>query len=354
MATEANILIKFCVRQNRLIQILDQLHHSTQTLYFQIREKHSHKFEKTSAQLVLIQKKLRKELNHLKALAQRYADNHPSLKLKLEKITYQIDQFAETISLRWDDKTEEEWQAFVFNLSEKAKQLKNEVKNINLKDTLTQVADAIFIDHFDSLGELKKVQWARKAWHAFAALSIVAIYLFIPASLTSKLIVFGSLTLSLTIADISRLLSPKINGYAVKVLQKVMRKEEVSKINSMTFFALSTFLVCLIFPKGIAILSILFLGLGDTFASIIGVHFGKHKIWRRYSIEGSAAFFVASFCISFLYPLWDPNFSGSLILFALLGGISGMVSEWLSFRLDDNFVIPIVSATLLSLIRLFV
>src|SRR5262249_9739780 len=111
-----------------------------------------------------------------------------------------------------------------------------------------------------------------------------------------------------------------------------------------SFFALSTFLVCLLFPKGIAILSILYLGLGDTAASIVGVRWGRHKFGGRFSIEGSLAFFAVCFLATLFYPRLDPHFHGPILLFALLGGLIGAFSERIFPRLDDNLVIPLFSA----------
>lgn len=234
-------------------------------------------------------------------------------------------------------------------LGDKVQAFRAELKSLDLREALGHVADAVLIDRFDSLAHIQEIQWPRKLWHVLAALIIVSIFLFLPVSFHTKMVVFGIFTAYATICDITRLLWPKFNTLVVRDLQKFMRKREISGLNSMTFYSLSSFTVCLLFPKPIAILAILYLGLGDPMASIVGIKWGRHKIGPRFSWEGSLAFFATCFLLSLLYPLLAPGFSGNIWLFALAGGLIGMVSEWCSFRLDDNFVVPLLSASLLKL-----
>lgn len=44
-------------------------------------------------------------------------------------------------------------------------------------------------------------------------------------------------------------------------------------------------------------------GFGDAFAALVGTKFGKHKIYRKKSFEGSLAMFLTSFLVVFIILL---------------------------------------------------
>ncbi len=337
---QSEVLIQFCVRQNRLIELLERLHHSIDRYFQQNKKNPSSRMEKIGKQLSHLQERLSKEIDQFTAFLQRSAPDALALRAPMERLMAELRQWK---------LGGEEGSARLHHLRQKVFHFKAELKNLDLKVTLGHMADAVLIDRFDTLGEVHAIQWPRKFWHVLASLMIVSIYLFLPNSFQSKMVVFGVFTAYALLADTLRLVWPKFNALVVRDLQKFMRKREIAGLNSMTFYALSTFLVCLLFPKGVAILAVLFLGLGDTAASIVGILWGRHKISRRFSWEGSLAFFFTCFFLMFLYPLLVPTFSGNLWLLAFTGGLIGMVSEWCSFRLDDNLVIPLFSAFFLQL-----
>jgi Dolichol kinase len=340
--SESKVLLQFCIQQNRLLERLDHFLHSVEVSYRELKDRHGGKLERKA-------EKLARELEAFSLLLQKSAFAPQQLQPRFEKILLQARQLKVSLTLRWRERKLEENSALLAALGEKLQAFRSELKELDLKETLGHMADAVLIDRFDDLAHIRDIQWPRKIWHALAAVAIVSIYLFMPNSTRSKFIVFGIFTAYATICDVIRLMWPKFNTLVVRDLRKFMRKREISGLNSMTFYALSTFTVCLLFPKGIAILAILYLGFGDPAASIVGIKWGRHKIGNRFTWEGSLAFFAVCFLLSLLYPWLAPGFSGNLLAFALLGGFSGMVSEWCSFRLDDNLVVPLVSAVLLTL-----
>lgn len=355
---QSQTLIQLCVNQNQLFESLDRFHRSIEKIYRQITQRGAHSkpaAEEVSQKIHHRYARFEKEWQRLCCSIEKFQLVRERLKPRLERISEQTQQLSQSISVRWQEIHQEEWSSTLKAFSDKISALRQEIKAIDFKQTLGPVGDVLFVEHYDTLAARARViQWPRKIWHMLASLLIVSIYLFFPGSLHTKLILFGSFTAYALICDILRFVFPSFNASAVKFFSRFMRKEEVTRLNSMTFYALSTFLVCLFFPKGIAILSILFLGIGDPMASIVGVKWGKYKLWNRFSLEGSLAFFVACFSISLLYPLFSPSFQGSIWLFALCGGLIGMISEWFSFlRLDDNLIIPLVSALLLQGVLFF-
>ena len=72
-----------------------------------------------------------------------------------------------------------------------------------------------------------------------------------------------------------------------------------------TYFIFSAILTILLFPKSIAIVSLLILILSDTAAAIIGKWIGRIRIFGK-TLEGSMAFLITSLLIVWIYPNLRP------------------------------------------------
>jgi dolichol kinase len=120
---------------------------------------------------------------------------------------------------------------------------------------------------------------------------------------------------------------------------RVLREEEKPTLMGSTFFLFASILTILLFPKPIAIASLLILILSDTAAALVGKGFGRVPIFRK-TLEGSMAFFVSSLLIVWIYPGLD-RLSGS---FAALGAA---LIEVLPIPLDDNLTIPLVAGAIM-------
>jgi dolichol kinase len=106
-----------------------------------------------------------------------------------------------------------------------------------------------------------------------------------------------------------------------------------------TYFLFAILLTIMLFPKPIAIASILILILSDTAAALIGKWIGRVKIFGK-TLEGSLAFFITALLIVWLYPQMN-RFWGSV---AALGAT---VMEVLPIKLDDNLSIPLVAGAIM-------
>lgn len=200
------------------------------------------------------------------------------------------------------------------------------------------------------LSDIKSIQWARKLGHA--AFGLTVLYLFVYSGWTPTVI--WSLTMVFVVwaftLETARHLNPKVNDWVCRAFKPVMREHEKTKVNSAIFYTVSLLTVNLIFPLPVTILSLLFLALGDPVASVVGLKYGRTKLFSHVSLEGSLACFSMAFVIAFLYAgyFFDVTISGvPLFFFSLLAGLTGAVSESLFPKLDDNLVIPLVSAPVL-------
>jgi dolichol kinase len=122
-------------------------------------------------------------------------------------------------------------------------------------------------------------------------------------------------------------------------LGRVLREEEKDTFMGSTYFLFSTILTILLFPRPIAITSLLILILADTAAALVGKAVGRVAIYGK-TLEGSLAFFLSSLLIVWIYPNLN-RCSGSL---AALGAT---LIEILPIKMNDNLTIPLMAGAIM-------
>jgi dolichol kinase len=147
----------------------------------------------------------------------------------------------------------------------------------------------------------------------------------------------------LTVDLLRHLYSGMASLFQKYFFRRVLREEEKHRLMGSTYFLFSSILTILLFPKSIAIVSLLILILSDTAAALVGKWIGKMKIFGK-TLEGSMAFFVISLLIVWSYPQLN-RLSGSL---AALGAT---LIEILPTKIDDNLTIPLVAGVIMLLGR---
>lgn len=133
----------------------------------------------------------------------------------------------------------------------------------------------------------------------------------------------------------------------------ILRQKEKKTFSGALFFGLGLAASVTFFSPPFTILSLFCLLFGDGFASLIGKTFGTVKILGKKSLQGSLACFIACF-LSMLISLtwwWGAPFLSSLLLSscaAFVATSAELIAELHSFWLNDNLLIPLSSATVLS------
>ncbi|EKX49488.1 hypothetical protein GUITHDRAFT_151562 [Guillardia theta CCMP2712] len=134
------------------------------------------------------------------------------------------------------------------------------------------------------------------------------------------------------------------------------RNYEATRLSGMVFFVAGVLACITLFPRNVAILSILYLSFGDPFASTCGIRYGYlgPKFSNGKSLVGSlGGLFACAFTTTVYYLYHGFPFNGSLLLVSLLGGIAGAIPETFCGRihegtggpidLDDNIAVPVGS-----------
>lgn len=145
-------------------------------------------------------------------------------------------------------------------------------------------------------------------------------------------------------AEYLRLHSDASRRLFMRIFGSALRSHEHQNLTGATYVFVGSVLTIFLFPKEIAVASLLILSISDTFAALIGIPFGRHKFLAK-SAEGSTTFFIVTLIIlQIIFP--------ATLFFNLVVAATLTVAEAYPMDLDDNFVIPILSGILLSLISL--
>ncbi|MBI2646319.1 MAG: hypothetical protein HYW85_04720 [Deltaproteobacteria bacterium] len=188
----------------------------------------------------------------------------------------------------------------------------------------------------------------RKFWHT--GMIVVTCYLYAKvfptrqSALLAWLIIGGPFLL----LDLLRIKIRPLNVLIISLFSPLMRKKELFSPSATTPFLLSSFIVIALFPKPIAIVSMLCLAFGDVAACMIGLRFGKDKLFQNKSLQGSIACFVVCFLLTLAFLIAHRISSNNIAVIALVGGLAATLGELIAVKpLDDNFTIPVVTASLL-------
>lgn len=197
------------------------------------------------------------------------------------------------------------------------------------------------------LSTRKDLQIPRRLFH-MANGSVIASLYWMTFSHEQALHILGTVACLLYVTEQLRINYPEISQKLLPFTKFIMRTEEQLKESAMVPYMFAVLLTIITFPKVIAIVAIYTLAIADPLSAIIGIKFGKRKIVPHKTVEGSFAFFLATFSIS-LIVLGQTN---SISTFALIGislalALFAAAFEMLPIKLDDNLTIPLFTSFML-------
>ncbi|MBC8377015.1 MAG: phosphatidate cytidylyltransferase [FCB group bacterium] len=193
-----------------------------------------------------------------------------------------------------------------------------------------------------SLSKLRSHELIRKAIHLSSSIIPLSYWFFFERHFTLQIVIV--LALGFLTADYLRLKSGSIEKLFMRIFGSALRQHEKKNLTGATYVFTGSVVAIFLFPKEIAVPALLILSISDTLAALIGIPFGKHKFLKK-SLEGSTAFFISTAVILAIF------FPDSIIISLLIAAIVTLAEAY-PMNLDDNFLIPILSGTLLSLASL--
>ena len=146
--------------------------------------------------------------------------------------------------------------------------------------------------------------------------------------------------------DFIRFHSLKVNRIFMRIFGAMLRAHEHKTLSGSTYLLTSSLIVTVLFSRETAITSILFAVVCDALAAVIGRKFGRTKIFNK-SLEGSLTFLISASLIAYGCAAGSP-------VPGFIGAFAATLIELLPVKIDDNFLIPIVSAVVIYLSGLLI
>mmetsp|Transcript_24492 Transcript_24492/g.49756 ORF Transcript_24492/g.49756 Transcript_24492/m.49756 type:complete len:263 (-) Transcript_24492:35-823(-) len=208
----------------------------------------------------------------------------------------------------------------------------------------------------------KQLHLIRKIFHALAGVAMAGVYQSI-LTREQTLWIFGTMFTLLGLGEYIRLKFPNhiLSRIAMWIMQALARTYEMKHATGMIYFVTGVLICVGFFPKKVAVLSILFLAIGDPCASTCGITWGYlgPKFSNGKSLVGFLGGVLSCAITTFLFYYGETGLSPSLFLVSLLGGFSGGITELLCGRvvegsggpidIDDNLAVPVGSGFLFYL-----
>lgn len=133
----------------------------------------------------------------------------------------------------------------------------------------------------------------------------------------------------------------KLTALGAKYL---LRAEEQLKESASMPYLMGLLLTIITFPKEIALVAIFTLAVCDPLSAIIGIRFGKTKLSENRSLEGTAAFLIATLAIHLMVLTSVYAFDLKLVLVCIFSSVVITGFDFMDFKIDDNLTIPLVTA----------
>lgn len=193
---------------------------------------------------------------------------------------------------------------------------------------------------------LTKLEVKRQIMHALLGIIIVILIYF---DLIGSMILLIVFIIGLALSLISRHRKIPVVDYFLKTFDREKDLESFPGKGAI-FYILGAFLAVWIFPKDIAMASIMILALGDSVSRLVGPYgYLKHPFHNEKFFEGVIAGAIAAFLGALFFVSWIP---------ALIASIASMLIEGIdleikNFKIDDNLLIPVTAATIIQATSIF-
>jgi dolichol kinase len=180
------------------------------------------------------------------------------------------------------------------------------------------------------LKSLKK-EILRKMFHLME-IPVLLAYTFARFLLSERIAIMvltGIFLLLLEIEYVRLEVKPKIPRFL-----DVLRPHERNNITGSIFFVSATIISFAVFDYGIALLALLLTVFGDLASALIGIKFGRHRIFKSKTMEGYLAGLAMNLLVGFLII---PAYPAVFITMAIVAS----TVELLTGKLDDNLTVPL-------------
>lgn len=206
------------------------------------------------------------------------------------------------------------------------------------------------------------ISYKRKLFHVLGIGCVGVTYGYSQASPMFVLGILAVVTFIFSGLDILRFYVPSLKARVRRDFGPFMRNYELDRLSGSSWFLFAALITVALYSREAAALAFVYLAIGDPLASWVGVRWGRTKLPGGKSLEGSLALFLSASVVGVAYLLGGqalgtlaPLALPAIAFLAIGGALAAAFSEWLPLRgLDDNFVVPVVTGGVITLLQLAV
>lgn len=186
-----------------------------------------------------------------------------------------------------------------------------------------------------------KGELLRKSTH-LGAIVIPAGYYILGLTRSEFLYIMVPIAAIMIIIDVSRLRNWGLWHLVKKMIAPMVRSTETSgDFTGATYILTTACFTAALFTKPVAVAALAFIIVGDPASALIGRRYGKHR-FKNKSLEGSLAFLVPAAAVG----VFAPDLPVSV---GLVGAVVATVTEAVSYKVDDNTTVPLISGLVMTL-----
>ncbi len=163
---------------------------------------------------------------------------------------------------------------------------------------------------------------------------------FAGADSTVMLVIVGAGVGAALVLDLVRLRFKAANTVFFRWFAVLASPREAEKVASSTWFLIGALTLLLFAPPGLFVPAMLVLAFADPAASVVGRLWGRRRLGKG-TWEGTTVFFLVAVIV--LTPVVG-------LQAALVGGAAAAVFEVVPSGIDDNLLVPLVTAGALWLV----
>ncbi|HEV2146589.1 MAG TPA: hypothetical protein VGR37_04165 [Longimicrobiaceae bacterium] len=175
-----------------------------------------------------------------------------------------------------------------------------------------------------------KRELSRKAFHLASIVLPLLVWL-APRSLAVAVLVPTAAVALAT--DLARLRIRWPRYHFLRLTRAMLRPHERRGLAGATYMAVAYALALLLFPKTLAVAAMLYNGLGDAAAALVGKRWGRRRTSWGKSWEGFGAALAVNLAVGLALGALDPRFP---LLGAVVGALAAAALEMAPLPLDDN------------------
>ena len=183
----------------------------------------------------------------------------------------------------------------------------------------------------------------RKLIHLFDSIIPLSLF-YLPRE--TLIVILAPITFVFIFLDIARH-HIKFLGKLYLTFFSIVTRDIEKRQNNVTgasYYLLGCLIVVYFFEDiNLIMASLLVMSISDSVAALIGVKYGKTKIYGNKSLEGSFSFFLSTLIILYIFM---PSFSS--FEYVTISILITLVELFSFYRINDNLTIPVFSAILLK------